>query len=73
MRHRKQYPGLAGKIVECVDSFEEYGKVNVRVRFADDTEPIVVIAPQPPRITAAQLLRWKRGNSSVVRSYTKPR
>jgi hypothetical protein len=70
--HKRQYPGLAGKVVKHADSFEEDGDVCIGIRFADGTELSFVIAPQA-RIGTAELLRWKGGESSVVRTYTKSR
>lgn len=67
------YKGLAGKIVQRVDSYGEDGQVHFRVRFADKAELVLVVAAQPPKIANAELLRWKDGNMSVARSYTKTR
>jgi hypothetical protein len=67
---RKLYPGLAGKVVERAESFEDDGQIFIVVRFADNTQLTFVLAPQPPKIKTAELLRWKRGDSSVVRAYT---
>jgi hypothetical protein len=73
-RERKTtYKGVAGKVVERAESFLDDGKVFLRVQFADRTELVLVVAAQAPTITNAELLRWKAGNMSVVRSYTKPR
>lgn len=59
--------------MERADSLTEDEKVFLRVRFADKTELVLVVAAQPPTITNAELLRWKSGNMSVVRSYIKTR
>lgn len=67
-RNTVAYTGLAGKVVERIDSYGEGEKVHLRVLFADKTELILAVAAQP-KITNAQLVRWKAGNSSVVRSY----
>jgi len=69
----KRYPGVSGKVVKYADSFEDEGAVHIAVRFADDTELSFVITPQTPKIGTAELLRWKRGESSIVRAYTKSR
>jgi hypothetical protein len=71
--HKRQYPGLAGKVIKRADSFEEDGEVYLGIRFADDTELTFVIASQTPKISTAELLRWKGGESSVLRAYIKPR
>jgi len=62
------FQGLAGKVVKCADSIGEDGKIHFAVRFTDGTELALVIAAQP-KISSAKLLRWKHGNSRVVRSY----
>lgn len=73
MKTRKQkYPGLAGKVVKYADSFEKDGEVNIGIRFADDTELSFVVTPQV-RISRAALLKWKGGNNSVARAYTRER
>jgi hypothetical protein len=68
-RHKRQYPGLAGKVIKRVNSFEQDGEVYIDIRFADNTQLTFVLAPQVPKITV-ELLRWKGGNSSLVRAYT---
>ena len=65
----KEYPGVTGKIVEYAETFEEDGDVYIGVRFTDGTHLSFIVSAQPPKITTAQLLRWKEGESSVVRSY----
>jgi hypothetical protein len=70
---KRQYPGVAGKVVKRADSFEEDGDVYIGIRFVDDTDLIFVIASQAPKIGTAELLRWKDGESSVVTAYIKSR
>lgn len=65
------YKGLTGKIVEFVDSYSEDDNVHIGIRFEDQTELVFVIAAQPPKITNAELLRWKDGEMSVARRYTR--
>ena len=36
MRHRRRYPGLAGKSLGYVESFEEDGDLFIGIRFDDD-------------------------------------
>ena len=66
----KEYPGVQNKVVKYVETFEEDEDVYIGIRFTDDTHLTIVVSPQPPIITTAELMRWKGGNSSKVRTYT---
>jgi len=68
---RKRYRGVAGKIVKYAETFEEDGEVYVAIRFKDNTALTFVVSPQTPRISTAELLKWKEGSSSVIRAYVK--
>jgi hypothetical protein len=68
-RHRRQYPGLRGRVVKSAESFLEGGEVYIAVHFTDETQLTFVLASQSPKIKTAELLKWKGGNSSVVRAY----
>jgi hypothetical protein len=48
---------VAGKVFKRAESYEEDGRVYIGIRFADNTQPTFVLAPQAPEITAEQL-KW---------------
>ena len=66
----RQYRGLQGKVVECVEHKFEEGLLYIHVRFADKTELCWRIATRMT-IEEGDLSDWKSGDCEQLRVFVK--
>ena len=66
----RQYPGVAGKIVDCADHKFEEGILYIRVRFIDKTELCWRITTSI-LLEEADLSDWKSGNFRRLKVFAK--
>jgi len=63
-----RYPGLAGKVVQRVEHNFEEGRLDIQVRFTDNTELCWRIAADMT-IEMADLADWTSGNFKRLRAF----
>ena len=71
--NKRRYPGIAGKQVSYIETFQDGDDLFLSVRFTDDTAFTMVTTAATPQIKNAELLKWAQGESSVLRTYVKPK
>jgi hypothetical protein len=66
-KHKRQYSGMAGKVIKWAESYEEDGRVYIGIHLADNSELTFVLTPQAPEITTEQLKWASFGIAEFVR------
>ena len=66
--HKKKFVrGVAGKVVESIETGNEEEQVYIDIHFQDKTSCIIYISPADIFVESAQVIGWKDGNSFVIR------
>ena len=64
----REFPGLRGKVVRCVDTASEEDNLYIHIRFVDRTELCFRLSSRLV-IDEADLSDWKTGDAVIKRTY----